>query len=270
MRRSFSIPVFFFFFVFFVFGAFSGAGPAKAREKTLPPEIMTGMGLRFALVPAGSFVMGAGPDFVGDASYERPAREVRITKSFYVSETEVTQAQWVKVMGNNPSRHKGDDLPVDGVSHDDALSFLRKLNEMEPGGGFKLPTEAQWEYAARAGSGGNYCHGNDPDKLSEYAWYGEDLRTGSSHPVGTKKPNAWGLRDMHGNLFEWVADFMDENWYSRSPAKDPKGPETGDFRVIRGGSYASDAQGLQSAARNLELPSTRSMTVGLRIIKEAP
>jgi formylglycine-generating enzyme required for sulfatase activity len=160
---------------------------------------------------------------------------VTLTQGFYMQTTQVTQAQWKAVMGNNPSGFKdcGDDCPVENVSWNDAQEFIKRLNEKE-GKPYRLPTEGEWEYACRAGSTSQFCFGDDESLLSEYAWYinNSDNRT---HPVGTKKPNAWGLYDMHGNVWEWVQD-----WYGNYPSgsvTDPVGPERGGDRVDRGGSW---------------------------------
>jgi formylglycine-generating enzyme required for sulfatase activity len=242
--------------------------PLVANDTSLPPEFTTSIGLKFKLVLPGTFIMGAGSNFKGESLYESPAHEVTISKAFYVSETEVTQAQWIDVMGTNPSRFKGNDKPVDSISYEDALVFLDKFNKMENTSGFKLPTEAQWEYAARAGSETNYCYGDEIEKLENYAWYGQVIKKGASHPVAQKNPNAWGLYDMHGNLFEWVEDFLGEDYYKSSPKIDPKGPKSGSFKVTRGGSFANEAEYCQSASRGMEGPKVRSMIVGLRVIKE--
>ena len=141
---------------------------------------------------------------------EKPMHEVRISKPFYLGKYEVTQGQWQAVMGNNPSRFKGDpNRPVEQVAWEDVQAFMRKLNAIEGGTTYRLPTEAEWEYAARAGTTTAYSFGDDPRLLGEYAWYSENAK-GKTHPVGQKKSNAWGLHDMHGNVWEWVQD-----WYSK-------------------------------------------------------
>ncbi|MDR2460750.1 MAG: formylglycine-generating enzyme family protein [Deltaproteobacteria bacterium] len=233
-----------------------------------PPTITNSIGMHFELIQPGTFTMGAGPNFIGEALYERPAHTVTLTKAYYIGVTEVTQAQWQIVMGSKTSSKSGDKLPVDNVSYEDALEFIAKLNQMEGNNSYRLPTEAEWEYAARAGSNGNYCFGDDPQLLEEYAWYNEDFHRGKLSPVGTKRPNTWGLFDMHGSLFEWTADFFSENYYSSSPARDPKGPEAGETKVTRGGSWASDAWFCQVATRNEESPRLRSLIVGLRVVKD--
>ena len=152
-------------------------------------------------------------------------------------------------MGNNPSRFKGDlHRPVDRGSWNDAQEFLRDLNRMEASCGYRLPTEAEWEYACRAGSATRYCFGNDERRLGEYAWYGANAG-GKTHPVGQKRPNAWALYDIHGNVWECVQDWYDRDYYRHSPIVDPQGPDAGAYRVDRGGSWSDDAQVVRAAFR---------------------
>jgi formylglycine-generating enzyme required for sulfatase activity len=207
-----------------------------------------------------------------------PQHKVRITKPFYLGVTEVTQQQYAKVMGNNPSCYsnsrpgadigKGLDtsnFPVEMVSWDDAVEFCKKLSEME-GCTYRLPTEAEWEYACRAGSTSRYCFGDDESQLVEYAWY--SLNSGNtSHPVAQKKANAWGLHDMHGNVWEWCSDWYGKDYYTKSPKDDPTGPATGSSRVIRGGSWCFSAKNCQSAIRFRFLPSLRPDFLGFRVAR---
>ena len=174
--------------------------PGTARPKTTQ-SINTGLGMKFILVPAGSFTMGSNLGF----EPERPAHRVTLSRPYYLQSTEVTQAMWKRVMGVNPSRHKGDDLPVENVSWDEVLDFIRRLNSRDGNARYRLPTEAEWEYAARAGGNGQYCFGHNESLLGQYAWYGA-VSGGRSHKVGAKKPNDWGFFDMHGNVWEWVQD----------------------------------------------------------------
>jgi formylglycine-generating enzyme required for sulfatase activity len=187
-----------------------------------PREFTNSVGMKFVRVDPGSFQMGSGAGF----DDERPVHEVTLSRGFYLQTTEVTQAQWQAVMGTNPSDFKGPDRPVEVVSWDDIQEFLKKLNAREKDTRYRLPTEAEWEYACRAG-------GKEPDvasNLGEVAWMRGKLET---HPVGQKKPNAWGLYDMRGNVSEWVQDRYGP--YSAERQVDPQGPQSGDYRVVRGG-----------------------------------
>jgi formylglycine-generating enzyme required for sulfatase activity len=201
-----------------------------------------GVKLDLVLIPTGSFTMGD--------DHEKPAHKVTITKPFYLGKYEVTQEQWEAVMGNNPSHFKGPKKPVEQVSWEDCQKFLGKLNAKVGSGAskFQLPSEAQWEYACRAGSTGKFCFGDDEKQLDEHAWYGENSGN-KTHSVGEKKPNAWGLYDMHGNVWEWCQD-----WYGAYRAEavdDPSGDTTGAYRVARGGGWRSVGRICQSAIRSV-------------------
>ena len=218
--------------------------------------------MEFARIPAGSFVMGSPEDEQGRSSVERQ-HEVRISRDFWMGKYEVTQGEWEAVMGSNPSLHKvcGAQCPVENVSWDDAQEFIRKLNERESGSGYayRLPTEAEWEYAARAGTTGAR-HG----ELDEIAWYGDNIGW-TTHPVGQKRPNAWGLHDMLGNVNEWTAD-----WFGRYPSgavTDPTGPSTGSYRVFRGGGWGDYARYVRSAARLVNSPGHRGYDLGFRLVR---
>jgi formylglycine-generating enzyme required for sulfatase activity len=175
---------------------------------------------------------------------------VRITRPFYIGRHEVTQEVWEKVMGTNPSEFKGAKNPVDNVSWDDCQEFLKKLNALgKERGQFRLPTEAEWEYACRAGTRTRFCSGDDEGTLGEYGWY--DANSGNTtHLVGAKQPNAWGLYDCHGNVWEWCGDWYDEYSHGRMPKADPSGPPKGDGRVFRGGSWNDHAGDCRSAYRD--------------------
>jgi formylglycine-generating enzyme required for sulfatase activity len=162
---------------------------------------------------------------------------VQITHAFYLGRYLVTQTQWQAVMGSNPNQFKGDlSRPVENVSWNDAQEFLQNLNRIEPSRGYRLPTEAEWEYVCRAGSITRYYFGNDARRLGEYARY-EANAGGKTHPVGQKRPNAWDLYDMHGNVWEWVQDWYDIHYYKHSPSRNPRGPTAGAKRVVRGGCW---------------------------------
>jgi formylglycine-generating enzyme required for sulfatase activity len=186
---------------------------------------------QFALILAGTFQMGS----TNGNSDERPVHTVNITKAFYMQKTEVTQGQWRAVMGTNPSWFSdcGDTCPVEQVSWNDIQGFLTALNAMDPGKNYRLPTEAEWEYAARAGTTGDY---GGTGVLDQMGWYSDNSGS-QTHPVAQKQPNHWGLYDMHGNVWEWVQDWYSATYYSVSPTNDPQGPATGTSRVLRGGSW---------------------------------
>lgn len=225
-------------------------------------------GIRFVKIEPGCFFMGKDTDIKETNPVESPQHKVCISKPFYIGETEVTQKQWESVMGNNPSKTKAFYKPVDKVSWNDAQEFIRKLNTQENSQAFRLPTEAEWEYSARAGSTTLFSYGAKPNDLSNYAWFGDEGYGGASHEVALKKPNQWGLFDVHGNVWEWVQDWYDPNYYSSSPDKDPQGPVTGQYRVYRGGSWVGKAINLRTSLRYSGLPVLRTNDIGLRLVHE--
>jgi formylglycine-generating enzyme required for sulfatase activity len=208
-------------------------------------NLTNSLGMEFVLIPAGSFQMGS--NVLDD---EKPVHTVSITKAFYLGKYEVTQGQWTQIMGENPSWFKGENLPVEQVFWSDAQEFIRRLNLKEGRDGYRLPTEAEWEYAARAGLD---SWPSAKDALGQVAWYAENAG-GATHPVGGKKPNAWGLCDMLGNVNEWVADWFSSVYYAQSPAKDPAGPSSGTFRARRGGSWSDEAANCRPARRAFDAP----------------
>jgi formylglycine-generating enzyme required for sulfatase activity len=234
----------------------------KGPPKELAVDLGGGVKLEMVLIPAGSFMMG---DEKGEDRH-KPVHKVSITKPFHLGKYEVTQEQWKAVMGNNPSRFKGASNPVEQVSWDDSQVFLGNLNAKAggQGGKFVLPTEAQWEYACRAGSTGKFCFGDDEEQLGEYAWY-EKNSGKRTHPVGEKKPNAWGLYDMHGNVWEWCQDWYGA--YGAEAVTDPSGPIMGSFRVARGGCWNYPPSRGRSARRALGRPGDRTVNLGLRVAR---
>ena len=250
---------------------FAMAGTAFSETKEPPKELTVDLGkgvkLELVLIPAGEFLMGS-PDTDKDAQPdEKPQHRVRITKPFYLGKYLVTQEQWQSVMGNNPSFFfKGPKNPVEQVSWDDCQKFLGKLNAKSAAGAgkFQLPSEAQWEYACRAGSKTRYSFGDDETRLGDYAWYDKNSDN-KTHSVGEKKPNAWGLYDMHGNVWQWCQDSWKDGYYKESPVDDPTGPTGGSNRVIRGGGWISPAWYCRSALRNGNLPGFGNFNLGLRV-----
>lgn len=234
-----------------------------------PGEGKNSVGMAFVLVPAGEFTMGCGESDDQCPDWEKPRRRVTISRPFYLGRHEVTQAQWVAVMGENPSEHKGDEHPVENVSWDDAQAFIRRLNQKEGTDKYRLPSEAEWEYAARAGAGTKYAVGDDAARLGDVAWYWDnshertDDARRQTHPVGEKQPNPWGLYDMYGNVWEWVEDRYGH--YVPGPATNPRGPAEGATRVLRGGSWNSDAGDLRSSARSSTAPSGGLAYFGFRL-----
>lgn len=224
--------------------------------------------MEFIRIPAGTFLMGA-QEYEDSSSKEKPRHKVNISKAFYIGKYEVTQQQWLAVMGGvNPSNFLSPDRPVDEVSWNNVQVFIEKLNAMEKSSAYRLPTEAEWEYAARAGSEAAYCYGDDPKalQLSQYAWY-EQNSAKQTHPVGTLLPNGWGIYDMHGNVAEWVQDKYDKNYYSVSPEKDPTGPTMGKKRVVRGGSWINQPYSCRSAARGYYSEDYTDSDFGFRIVR---
>ncbi len=217
-----------------------------------------GVTIDFVTVPAGEFQMGS------SAQCENPVHRVIISRSFQIGKYEVTQGQWKAVMGNNPSYFTGDDtLPVDRVSWDDVQRFIAALNARNDGYQYRLPTEAEWEYAGRAGTTGDFA-----GILDEMAWYAGNSGN-KTHPAGTTRPNAWGIYDMHGNVWEWVSDYWSCTYYSSSPITDPTGPASGPGRVYRGGGWATSASYCRSAFRYYYIPAVKVNDVGFRLVRTA-
>ena len=233
-------------------------GPKKIETY----DLGGGVKLEMILIRPGSFMMGSDK---GEEN-EKPVHKVKITKPFYMGKFEVTQAQYQAVMGSNPSSFKGEgNLPVETVSWDDCQTFLKKLNEKIPGKDFRLPTEAEWEFACRAGSTTEYCFGDSENNLGEYAWCTSNAGQ-KTRPVGGKKPNAWGLYDMHGNVWEWCNDYFGDKYYESSPAEDPKGADSGALRVLRGGSCYFKPLSCRSSIRNIYGPTRRYNGYGFRVL----
>jgi len=238
----------------------------------LPDEKSISLGgsieLDLLLIEAGEFDMGSESiDEVGMQN-EWPAHLVKINKPFYMSKYEITQAQYQEILDKNPSNFKDPNCPVECVSWLDANEFCRKLSILKKGR-FRLPTEAEWEYACRAGTKTTYSNGPDERALRKIGWYSYDGRWGSAgrpKPVGQFKPNMWGLYDMHGNVWEWCMDRYGQ--YSHDPVVDPSGPEEGELRAIRGGSWYMDASNCRSATRRGVKPETQENSLGFRVVQD--
>ena len=240
-------------------------GAAEKSPET-PKELTLDLGnkvtMKLALIPAGKFLMGSAVGEKDRLRDEGPQREVIISKPFYMGVHEVTQEQYEQVMGKNPSKFKGAKNPVETVSWNDAVLFCKGLAD-KTGKTVQLPTEAQWEYACRAGSKTRFCFGDDDSGFGGHAWYRRNSDD-KTHPVGGKKPNAFGLYDMHGNVWEWCSD-----WWAGSDAnaknRDPSGPDSGTDRVLRGGCWINDPQFCRSASRAGGNPVGRSSNSGFRV-----
>jgi len=254
---------------------------AKAHQKAwadhlgTPVQITNPIGMKLNLIPPGEFTMGSPLSEPGRSDSETEHR-VRITKPFYLSAHEVTQQQYEKVMGKNPSWFSalgnGKDrvseidtsqLPAEKVNWHDAVAFCGKLGERE-GAKYRLPTEVEWEYACRVGTTTAYSFGNDASGLGEYAWHSGN----STHPVGGLKPNAWGLFDMHGNVREWCQDWRDD--YDLKVVSDPTGPASGHYRVLRGGAFTSQPRNVRAAYRYSLQPHNRVPYIGFRLARTYP
>lgn len=244
----------------------------------IPKTYTNSIGMEFVLIPKGRFMMGSklsaeeiSKRYGGDADifeYEHPQHEVTISKPFYLQSTSVTQGQWQKITDDNPSYFKegGDNCPVEKVSWEDAQDFIYKLNEMGASDIYRLPTEAEWEYACRAGTTTEFSFGDDPSNFGEYAWYRGNAEE-RTHPVAQKAANPWGLYDMHGNVVEWVEDDWHDD-YKDAPddgsawIKNPRGSS----RVLRGGAWLDPAEFCRSADRFRYDPVIRYHFFGFRLV----
>jgi formylglycine-generating enzyme required for sulfatase activity/serine/threonine protein kinase len=245
------------------------AANGKSLPGTLDVPLAPGVAIRLRLIPAGKFTMGSPAVEAGMRQADEQQHEVTISMPFYMGVTEVTQAQWQAVMGNHRSSFQGPpERPVELVSWNECQQFIERLNE-SPGGQslrFRLPTEAEWEYACRSGTTTNHSFGDDFSVLPDYAWL-KMSSGGTTHAVGELKPNPWGLYDMHGNVFEWCADWYED--YPTSPQVDPLGPASGKDRSLRGGSYNNSPGVHRSARRDHQLPDYRNQNIGFRLVCQA-
>lgn len=250
--------------------------PAKKQSKTTSgshrssssysSEVKTynanGVSFQMVEVKGGTFTMGATPEMKDSHGYEKPAHKVTLTNDYYIGRTEVTQALWKAVMGNNPSWFKGDNLPVESVSWDDCQEFISKLNSIT-GHNFRLPTEAEWEFAARGGNNSKHYQYSGSNNMDDVAWY-ENNSGDKTHPVASKQPNELGIYDMTGNVWECCSDWSGD--YSSSSQTNPTGPSSGSGRVFRGGSWCNYASGCRSSLRNSFAPVDSNYYLGLRLV----
>jgi formylglycine-generating enzyme required for sulfatase activity len=222
---------------------------------------VNGVSFQMVRVEGGMFVMGAMEGDEQAYDNEKPAHEVNLTYNYYIGKTEVTQALWQAVMGNNPSTIKGDDLPVNNVLWEDADLFAKRLSELT-GCSFHLPTEAEWEYAARGGKKSKNYRYAGSDNVNEVAWYSSNS-SGITHPVGTKQPNELGIYDMSGNVWEWCSDWLAP--YSSEALVNPIGPATGAYHVYHGGGWDYGADYCRISHRRNTLEGYVKTALGLRI-----
>ncbi|MDK2947891.1 MAG: hypothetical protein PWQ63_1051 [Methanolobus sp.] len=218
------------------------------------------IGIEFVLIPSGKFMMGSKQDATA-----RPVHEVTISEPFFLGKYPVTQKEWISIMGSNPSLFKShDNHPVEQVSWDDVQEFISKLNKKEGTDKYRLPSEAEWEYACRAGTTSKYHFGDDESDLDDYGWYSGK----TTYPVGQKKPNPWGLYDMNGNVWEWCED----KWHSSFEGAPEDGSAWGDsssfLRIDRGGCWSSLSRFCRSALRSANIADDRMGFTGFRILKE--
>jgi formylglycine-generating enzyme required for sulfatase activity len=254
-----------------------------------PKSVRNSAGMKLILIPAGQFTMGSAKKHEGVP--DETQHEVIISKPFYIGAFEVTQGEWKKLMGSNPSHFQGDKLtmrrtqagkplkidsgryPVESISWVEAVEFCKKLSEspaeMKAGRVYRLPTEAEWEYACRAGSQHDYAFGEKPEPLPKNDWVLSNSE-GHTHPVGEKKANAWGLFDVHGNVREWCEDNLDV--YPTGEVKDPRGPKSNlsGNRVFRGGSWHNAPEMCRISLRSSGLPIDKNYQIGLRIAADVP
>jgi formylglycine-generating enzyme len=263
-----------------LFAVFTGYGQAYCQSNKAVQEVIEG--ITMLPVPAGTFEMGSNKG----ENREKPVHTVTLD-SFLMGKTEITQGQYKAITGKNPSNYFGDDkLPVDRVSWYDAVKFCNLLSDKAgfircydettwvcdfSKNGFRLPTEAEWEYTCRAGTKTVYYSGNTVEDLAKAAWYG-NIEIGNSdnipHFVGMKAPNKWGFYDMHGSVWDWCNDWYDENYYKSSPGNNPKGPSTGKMKVMRGGSWVINPELLTSSYREPYVPDLNYLDIGFRIVRK--
>ncbi len=250
------------------------AGSSAKKVSKIPDTYTNSASIKFVLIPAGEFMMGSNEFISG-----QPVHKVTIRGPFYLGKYPVTQKQWNSVLGSNPSKFKGDKLPVEKVFWNDVQEFIKKLNRMEGTDKYRLPSEAEWEYACRAGTTTRYSFGDDESKLAYYAWYSgyatfeefdknQDKIEAKTHPVGRKKPNSWDLYDMHGNVWEWCQDIYHFN-YDGAPSDGSAWEDAGSsIRVSHGSSWVDFSRGCRSAVRRGVDHFSRYDYIGFRVLRE--
>ncbi|MCP4263158.1 MAG: formylglycine-generating enzyme family protein [Planctomycetes bacterium] len=261
--------------------------PNALVASTKDEDVTNSIGMKLVYIPDGSFMMGSGDSAAQLAKeynrkevffkQELPQHQVRISKGFWMGQTEVTQGQYESVINAQPWSGKDkvrEDVnnPAVYVSWEDAAAFCMKLSQHE-GKTYRLPTEAEWEYACRAGTTTCFSFDDSDSSLGEYAWYVDNtvmVRQEYAHSVGQKKPNPWGLYDMHGNVWEWCSDWFDNGYYSKNPSIDPKGPSSGTYRSARGGSWSYFMFDLRCSTRGCFDPVLRLNSVGFRVVRSQP
>jgi formylglycine-generating enzyme required for sulfatase activity len=281
--RSYILAIFLLSATIVLFQGCKQKTPESASNKTSSSaETNTESETRMVLLPGGTFTMG------DEYEIDSPPHEVTVN-AFYIDKYLVTQEQYEKLMGENPSRWKAKTNPVEQMRWSDAVRYCNarsKAEGLEPcydlntwkcnfaANGYRLPTEAEWEYACRAGTTTAYFFGDDQLKLKAYAWY-EDNSASKPRPVGQKPPNPWGLYDMHGNVWEWCNDFYKVDYYQESPKENPRGPQTGETKVLRGGAWKFSAESCRSGYRYNENPGYADVCFGydiygFRCVRDAP
>ena len=248
---------------------------APAILPTAPlTDITNSIGMKLQLIPAGNFTMGS-PDSEKGYTEREQQHPVRITKAFFLGKYEVTQGEWQAVIDSKPWKGRdnvkeGDDYPATYVSWEDAVNFCKRLSRKE-GIGYRLPTEAEWEYACRGHSATRFHFGDDEGKLGEHAWYDKNAAAAGeryAHRVGLKRANSFGLHDLHGNVSEWCNDWFDAKYYSKSPADNPQGSVAGLYRVLRSGCWFNGSVECRSAMRHWSSPSSRDKNLGFRLARD--
>ncbi len=257
-------------------------GCKRKAPNDAPSETKAESGIEMVQVPGGWFTMG------DENEVDAKPHQVRVS-SFYIDKYPVTQEEYQRVMGKNPSRWKASENPVEQVRWSDAVRYCNarsRLEKLQPcydlqawkcdfdANGYRLPTEAEWEYACRAVTKTMYFFGNEPSKLKDYAWFDENSGA-KPRPVGQKQPNPWGLYDMYGNIWEWCNDFYKVDYYQESPEENPKGPKTGETKVVRGGAWKFSAESCRSGYRYNEAPGYADVCFGydiygFRCVRNAP